>query len=194
MGDSTEECSPAAKRRRVPSQARTDASPVKTESLPVEIGTSLDGTTDDKNFGQSSVVDSSNTSRITVNQSAVINNKNVATASSAMENSIKITDLNEKCFIEMMKWLEFPDLLNIANSTRKLCAGACVVYSERYANKFVKYNGDAINTKGLEIDVSNIIFKFTVRLKLVFPSLAIAENIHSINFLVLPIAYNHFVI
>ena len=85
------------------------------------------------------------------------NSETVATASSGMENSIKIIDLNETCLVEIMKRLEFPDLLNIANSTKKLCDGACVVYSERYANKSVKYNGDAIQTKGLEIDVSNII-------------------------------------
>ncbi|XP_055309456.1 uncharacterized protein LOC129573185 isoform X1 [Sitodiplosis mosellana] len=148
MDNSTEESASPAKKQRVLSPVKSEPSPVKTEP-------GADEKSADKNADHSSVADSSNTSIVTPDQSAEHNNEIATTASSPVKNGTKITDLDEKCLAELMKRLDFSDLLNVANSTKKLCAGACVVYSQRYADKFVKYNGDAISTKVLEIDVTD---------------------------------------
>lgn len=71
------------------------------------------------------------------------------------ENVKKISDLNEKCLMQICDFLNFTDLLNVANATQKMCKAAGEIYAKKYANKLVKYNGNAINTKGLEIDVTD---------------------------------------
>lgn len=177
----------STKRRRVSLPDKVEPClRVKTESELVENGPSVDKSTSNKSAGDSSDVEASNTYYSTLNESAV---NNIATASSSVANSVNICDLNEKCLVEIMKRLEFPDLLNMANSTKKLCAGACVLYSERYANKSVKYNGDAINTKGLEIDVSDKDCCWFSSIAVCFISIVISVNVYSLSFVIPPIVH-----
>lgn len=67
----------------------------------------------------------------------------------------KITDLNEKCLKHIFSQLEFSDLLNVANSTKQLREAAGEIYTARYGDRLVRYNGDAMTRKGLETDVTD---------------------------------------
>lgn len=64
----------------------------------------------------------------------------------------RIDELEEKILVHIFDWLEFPDLLNVANATKKLRAAAGQIYAQKYAGKLVKFNGDAANKKCLDFD------------------------------------------
>lgn len=57
---------------------------------------------------------------------------------------LKIDVLDEKVLVKIFQWLDFPDLLMAANATKKLRGAAVEIYNQKYAQKLVKFNGDAI--------------------------------------------------
>lgn len=52
----------------------------------------------------------------------------------------KITDLNCDCLENIFKYLEFDDLLNIADSSQQFYNAVCLVYKKEYANKEVVFD------------------------------------------------------
>lgn len=63
---------------------------------------------------------------------------------------MKIDDLPTKALVQIFEWLEFSDLLNVANATQKLCDAAGQVYAPNYARKLVKFHGTAISTNNID--------------------------------------------
>lgn len=64
-------------------------------------------------------------------------------------NKLKIDDLTEKELVQIFQWLDFPDLLNVANATKKLRNAAGKIYTRKYAHKLVKFD---VETIGSNID------------------------------------------
>lgn len=56
---------------------------------------------------------------------------------------LKINDLAAKLLVKIFEWLDFPDLLNAANATKKLRDAAGLIYVRKYADKLVKFHGNA---------------------------------------------------
>lgn len=53
---------------------------------------------------------------------------------------LKIDVLDEKILVKIFQWLDFPDLLHVANATKKLRNAAGQIYNQKYAQKVVKFN------------------------------------------------------
>lgn len=64
----------------------------------------------------------------------------------------KIDGLDEKTLVQIFNWLEFGDLLNVANANEKLKAAAGKIYAEKYVDKVVKFDGDVANKKYLNFN------------------------------------------
>lgn len=58
-----------------------------------------------------------------------------------------IHDLNQEQLVNIFKWLDFPDLLNVANTTKKLREAAAAIYSDKYSDLVVSYSEDASNSQ-----------------------------------------------
>lgn len=144
ISESTPKMSDSAEEDVSPPKKGRDSSPIKAEPCTDDISVESD---------EYSIED--DTITVDGDKIALNNNESVDQISSTSKCVKKIIDLNENCLVKIMKHFEFIDLLNVANSTKKLRNAACEVYSQQYAQKFVKYNGDAINSKGLEIDVTD---------------------------------------
>lgn len=63
---------------------------------------------------------------------------------------LKIDKLSEAALVHIFKWLDFPDLLNVANATKKLRDAAGQIYVEKYAHKLVNFHGIAISAHSID--------------------------------------------
>lgn len=70
--------------------------------------------------------------------------------------ALKIDDMKQKVLVKIFEWLDFPDLLNVANASLKLRGAAGQIYVQNYTQKLVKFNGDAL---GLNIHETSTAFE-----------------------------------
>lgn len=60
---------------------------------------------------------------------------------------LKIDDLSETLLVRIFEWLDFADLLYVANATKKLRDAAGQIHGAKYAHKLVKFHANAIGAK-----------------------------------------------
>lgn len=88
-----------------------------------------------------------------IDQSSAADQQNTDTAElQHLENSTKIDDLDPQILAKIFETLDFSDLINVANATKKLREGARQIYAQNSTNKLVKFNDQATMKKGLNID------------------------------------------
>lgn len=66
------------------------------------------------------------------------------------KSELKIDDLSEKELVQIFQWLDFPDLLNVANATKKLRDAAGQIYHENYARRMVNFDVQTIGSNIVE--------------------------------------------
>lgn len=71
---------------------------------------------------------------------------------------LKIDFLEQKVLVTIFKNLDFGDLLNVANATKKLRDAARKIYARNHIDKVVKFNGDAVdqNMHGIQVTDTTI--------------------------------------
>lgn len=100
------------------------------------------------------------------------------------ESSKTINDLNESCLNNILSRLDFMDLLNVANTAKKLRTAAQEIFNQNYAEKVVKYNGDTMGSDGVEIEITSEtieVNKSRTCLKMLFGFGSCIEKMH-LNF------------
>lgn len=55
---------------------------------------------------------------------------------------LKIDDLSDELLVKIFEWLDFADLLHVANATKKLRGAAGQIYAPKYAHKSIKYHAN----------------------------------------------------
>lgn len=66
----------------------------------------------------------------------------------------RLDDLDQTILVKIFQWLDFPDLLNAANATKKLRAAAVWIYTQNHTDKLVKFNGNSKDSHGI-IETAN---------------------------------------
>lgn len=68
---------------------------------------------------------------------------------------LKIDHLKPEVLVKIFANLDFVDLLNVANATKKLREAATQIYAKIHVDKVVKFNGDAAGQKGLDVQATD---------------------------------------